>query len=363
MGREKVMMTEDAKARGIPAHWALKIAATFQASLGAVAVALALRYFQSPSTRQPPKLALLICGVSLLLIGLGGPRRTLRKKIHLPPEILATIRVQAIGLPALGAGLLVGAAMGTSVAAGAAYLGFGVGMVLLAYLGFFRLSQRMPATFYLSEMLVSIRSGGITGAAADSPMHQAFQRWSPGSADGVPVGAEAPDGPVVTLTGERLQLRELIQQDDRPLVLNLGSYTCPHHRKRLPELQALRARWAPKGVRFLTVYIAEAHPEDGWTLADQYVLDAEFTQAEDFCFFYAKTLADRQAMAEFFVASKQVEMDVVLDEMGDTLLTQYNAWPIRLYVIQSGRVVYAGDQGPFGYDVPAVEAALVKLAG
>lgn len=33
----------------------------------------------------------------------------------------------------------------------------------------------------------------------------------------------------------------------------------------------------------------------------------------------------------------------------NTLLKAYNTWPIRLYVLEAGRIVYTGKQKPLGY--------------
>ena len=56
-------------------------------------------------------------------------------------------------------------------------------------------------------------------------------------------------------------------------------------------------------------------------------------------------------------------MPVVLDSIEDSLLKAYNSWPIRLYIISDSKVVYCGEQGPFGYDPASVNVALQNIIG
>lgn len=346
----------------ISAGRALRIAALIEGIVGVGLIGLGV--LQNGAAPPGPRLVPAIFGIVIVGVALGGPGRILAKRLKLPEEILSAIRVQAIALGVTGLALLVGALMGSPTSAAIAFVAAGLSLLAAAWAGFYTLSTRMPATFHLHEMLAIIKSAGLTGKTADSAADTAFRRWSPGAKEGVPVGRPAPDGPVFSMTtGDDApnELSSYFPADDQPLVLNLGSYSCPHHRKRLPELEALMATWKPKGVRFLTVYTAEAHPEDGWALTDQYKEDAEFTETDDFCFLYAKSIADRRAMAQQLLDAKAFTMEMVLDAMDDALLQQYNSWPIRLYIVQGGIVRFSGAQGPFGYDVPEVEAALRLL--
>lgn len=341
----------------LPAGQALRRLALLQAALGLAPLGyVALQSEGALSDGARTFIAVL--GGIMVVIGLAGPVRIVARGLQLPSEILGAIRVQAVFLVLVGAILVVGAALGTSVSLQFALVGLGIGAVLAAVLGFYRLSRRMPATFYFHEMRSIVKSAGVSGAAEDSAADRAFKRWAPGSAAGVPVGHKAPDGPMVKLSGEASLLSEYFERDALPLVVNFGSYSCPHHRKRLPQLEALASKWQPQGVRFVTIYTAEAHPEDGWRLDAQYEADEEFTQASDFCFHYAKSTEERLAMAERMIAAKQLTMEVVVDPLDDPLLRAYNSWPIRLYVIQSGKVCYSGDQGPFGYDPDGVDRVL-----
>ncbi len=305
--------------------------------------------------------AMLLGGVFLLGLGVVGPVRVIYKGSQIPAEIKQTIMVQAFVFPLAGVALIFSGVMNTGPTEAWTCLFIAMLMLVSALAGFYPLSKKLPDTFYIGEMLSIVKSAGIFGDKGDSAADRAFMRWTHGLSDGVTVGSEAPDGTVITMADKALLLSSFFEE--KILVLNLGSYSCPHHRKRMDELQVLMAKWQHHDVNFLTVYTAEAHPENDWKLQHQYVNDAEYTNEDDFCFYYAKNIDDRKRMAQWMIDKKHFKMDVVLDSMENSLLKAYNSWPIRLYVILEGKVAYCGDQGPFGYNPASVDKALEKLLG
>ncbi len=303
--------------------------------------------------------AMLLGGVLLLGLGLSGPVRIIYKGRKIPIEIKRMIIIQAFVLPLSGAAFIFSGVINTGFFEAWTCIFIAILMMISALAGFYPLSKKLPDTFYISEMLRVITSAGLIGGKGDGPADRVFMRWTHGLSEGVPVGTKAPDGTVITMADKALLLSSFFA--DNMLVLNLGSYSCPHHRKRLNELHALMSKWKHHDVDFLTVYTAEAHPEDGWKLKHQYVNDTEYTNENDFCFYDAKNIDDRKQMAQWMIDKKHFQMDVVLDSMEDNLLKAYNSWPIRLYIICEGKVVYCGEQGPFGYNPASVDKALEKL--
>lgn len=303
-------------------------------------------------------------GGLLLAIGLAGPGRVIAKGLQIPLEVRSMVLVLAVSFPAAGAALLAAGTFGGGWVRPGGLVVAGACALAVSLAGFLRLSGKLPATFYLHEMAAIIKSAGIFGKKTESAADREFRRWSGGVRRGVGEGQPAPDGAAVTMAGKTTRLAEFFgaEGSSPPLVLNFGSYTCPHHRKRIGELHGLMDKWQGRGVRFLTVYTAEAHPEDGWRLENQYDQDSEYTgDAAQFCFYYAKTIAERLAMARWLVDKKDFRMPIVLDSMENTLLTAYNSWPIRLYIINGGRVAFCGKQGPFGYAPAEVDAALGRM--
>jgi hypothetical protein len=110
-------------------------------------------------------------------------------------------------------------------------------------------------------------------------------------------------------------------------------------------------------VAFLIVYIKEAHPEDGWVLADN--------RREGVAVLDATTLDERAAAAGACAARLQTRIPTALDALDDEVASQYGGWPDRLYLVgRDGRIAYQGGEGPFGFRPEELEAAIEQeLAG
>ena len=343
----------------IPAYVALRVVSLTLIALGLSLASLSIAIWTAKENSLVQHREILVSlGSVLLLIGLIGPVRILIHGVQIPVEIKHTIAIQAVALPLSGIAFIFAGIMDTSNYVALAYLIVGISAIYSAIAGFYSLSKTLPSTFYIDEMFRIFKSTGITGNKKNSQSDQAFQRWTTGS-EGVAIGEQACDGKIVRLDGSEALLSSFFI--DRPLVLNFASYSCPHYRKRIGELQALMEKWKPFGVDFLTIYTAEAHAEDGWKLVKQYVNDTEYTDESDFCFPYAKNIHERKEMAQWLINKKHFAMPVVLDTIEDKLLKAYNSWPIRLYIIHEGTIAFCGNQGPFGYNPSSLDPVLQKL--
>ena len=109
-------------------------------------------------------------------------------------------------------------------------------------------------------------------------------------------------------------------------------------------------------VQFLVVYIREAHPEDGWVIGsnrDQGIAFDDPTNDEE-----------RLEAATACALRLKIRMPVVVDEIDDKIASAYGALPDRLYLIDSdGNVAFQGEQGPWGFSPPDLEAAINDLMG
>ncbi len=116
-------------------------------------------------------------------------------------------------------------------------------------------------------------------------------------------------------------------------------------------------------VQFLTVYIREAHPLDGWQLkegaAARLMATIGFKPAIDVN--DPKTIEERRSIAGRCQVDLKYEIPTYVDEMDDTVSKTYAAKPTRLYLIGlDGRVAYAGGLGPFGFKPPELEEAIIE---
>jgi Iodothyronine deiodinase len=101
------------------------------------------------------------------------------------------------------------------------------------------------------------------------------------------------------------------------------------------------------------VYIKEAHPLDEWQMDEN--------EKQGVCYRQPKNFGDRMAIARDFTQRFHYRVPLAVDGIENRADALYAGWPERLYVIdESGKVVYKGEPGPFGYHPEEVEAWLRK---
>ncbi|MBI2849453.1 MAG: hypothetical protein HYX80_00235 [Chloroflexi bacterium] len=127
---------------------------------------------------------------------------------------------------------------------------------------------------------------------------------------------------------------------------------------------------------FLTIYIREAHPIDGWWLgggaAGQLTgwllrmgMSGRMKEASAIKpaidIYDPKTIEERQTVAQRCENTLGYEMTTLVDAMDDAVNTAYAAHPNRLYLVGAdGRIAYAGGLGPFGYKPAELGEAIEK---
>jgi Iodothyronine deiodinase len=120
----------------------------------------------------------------------------------------------------------------------------------------------------------------------------------------------------------------------------------------LGALEELYDRYGSE-VAFLIVYIREAHPEDGWVLADNRREGVELVDAT--------TLDEREDAAHACAVSLRTRIPMALDRLDDQVASQYGGWPDRLYLVgRDGRIAYQGGEGPFGFLPEELAAAIER---
>jgi hypothetical protein len=118
----------------------------------------------------------------------------------------------------------------------------------------------------------------------------------------------------------------------------------------LGELEQLYDRHRDE-VAFFIVYIREAHPEDGWVLADN--------RREEIALADPTSLDERAAAADACVLRLRTRIPVLLDDVDDAVALAYGGWPDRLYLIgRDGRVAFQGERGPDGFKPEELAVAI-----
>lgn len=106
-------------------------------------------------------------------------------------------------------------------------------------------------------------------------------------------------------------------------------------------------------VHFLTIYIREAHPEDGWILPENRrsglsVYDPTSDEA-------------RHAVAATCAVGLRMTIPMACDGIDNAVASAYGGWPDRLYLIdRDRRIVFQGGEGPFGFQPEELARAIER---
>jgi thiol-disulfide isomerase/thioredoxin len=167
--------------------------------------------------------------------------------------------------------------------------------------------------------------------------------------EGPGIGDIAPDFTLKSPDGQRtVRLSESL--GSKPVVLVFGNYTCGPFRSMYAEIDEIARRYAEQAA-FFGVYVREAHPTDGWKMASNDRVGVAVAQP--------KTYDERTSVARQCMVRLKPTIPWLVDDIHDATGNAYSGMPARLYVIDpSGKVVYKGGRGPFGFKAGEMEQAL-----
>ena len=114
-------------------------------------------------------------------------------------------------------------------------------------------------------------------------------------------------------------------------------------------------------VQFLSIYIREAHPVDGWWLGKgAFGAVIKLSRSKVALNTYdPTTMEERRKVAGQCEEALKYGIRTYVDEMDDAVNQTYAAWPTRLYLVGlDGRVVYGGGLGPFDFKPAVFEKAI-----
>ena len=115
-------------------------------------------------------------------------------------------------------------------------------------------------------------------------------------------------------------------------------------------LDALADRFRDR-VSFLTVYIREAHPEEGWILPENRRSGVAVDEP--------RSDEARREVATACATTLRLRMPMVVDAVDNAVASAYGGWPDRLYLVgRNGRIAYRGGEGPFGFKPKELGAAI-----
>jgi hypothetical protein len=108
-----------------------------------------------------------------------------------------------------------------------------------------------------------------------------------------------------------------------------------------------------KTIRFLNVYITEAHAADEWPVG----------RTLSFCN-QPRTIDERLTLARTFVKKYNLQLPMVVDGMENAFVQKFDAWPFRYFVVNGGRIMVKAqpDRDDFKYYITSLASTLETLA-
>ncbi|MBT7075453.1 MAG: hypothetical protein HN922_11140, partial [Anaerolineae bacterium] len=115
-------------------------------------------------------------------------------------------------------------------------------------------------------------------------------------------------------------------------------------------------------VKFIPIYIREAHPVDGWWFGGNFLtknLMKTFAPRVAMDIHDPQTMDERRQVAGACETSLSYGVRTYVDEMDDAVNKSYAGWPTRLYLIDTeGVVIYAAGLGPYDFHPSKLEKAI-----
>jgi thiol-disulfide isomerase/thioredoxin len=173
--------------------------------------------------------------------------------------------------------------------------------------------------------------------------------WKPHHQCKLRVGDDAPNSRLAKLDGSDCTMHEFLGGDDKPVVVMFGSITCPACRSMfLKELLDIVGEHKGK-VDLKFVYLAEAHPKDGWHIG---VNEKHETVLEQHV-----TIEQRRSAAKRF-SEMYPTIEIAADTIDNNTDFHYEAQPSRIYVFYDKKIHYQSKLGPFQISPSSLQAFL-----
>jgi hypothetical protein len=196
------------------------------------------------------------------------------------------------------------------------------------------------------------RRGGGGGPTKETLIRGLFRQEIGSLQPGPALGESAPDFTLKTNDGDReLTLSKLV--GPKPVVLVFGNFTCGPFRSQAGNVEKLYRTYKDRAA-FVMVYVREAHPTDGWSMASNDRVGVALPQP--------RTYEDRASVAQTCAKRLDLGFPMLVDTIDDAVGARYSGMPSRLYLIdRDGKVAYKSGRGPFGFKPAELEQSLVLL--
>jgi hypothetical protein len=196
------------------------------------------------------------------------------------------------------------------------------------------------------------REGAPAGPSKETLVRGLFRQEIGSLQPGPALGEKAPDFTLKTNDAEQdVTLSKRV--GPRPVVLVFGNFTCGPFRSQAGNVEKLYRLYKDRAT-FLMVYVREAHPTDGWSMASNERVGVALAQP--------RTYEERAAVARTCGQRLGLGFPMLVDSLDDTVGARYSGMPSRLYLLdRDGKVAYKSGRGPFGFKPAELEQSLILL--
>ena len=150
------------------------------------------------------------------------------------------------------------------------------------------------------------------------------------------VGDPAPNFTLKDLDQNTVELKQLV--GEKPIVLQLGSHTCPVYRYRRFGMSKLYQEYSDKA-HFLMVYTLEAHPSDAINPYSDKKWVSSFNYLTNTLIKKHQTEQQRNALANYSKSKLNVAYPYVVDNMNNEIWKAYGRAPSAAFVIDQSGVI------------------------
>ncbi|NND49024.1 MAG: deiodinase [Rhizobiales bacterium] len=105
-------------------------------------------------------------------------------------------------------------------------------------------------------------------------------------------------------------------------------------------------------IAIYVIYIREAHADNGWRVPENLEHNIHFDEPT--------TDDERTEVASVCQIGLDLKIPMLIDSIDNDVDDKYIGLPMRLFLIdRQGKIAYAGDRGPFGFDPDSWEQAIM----
>jgi len=123
-----------------------------------------------------------------------------------------------------------------------------------------------------------------------------------------------------------------------------------------PRLHELQEEYKDKA-KFMLTYILEAHAQDEWPICSSRCSPG----GKKIMYNQPKTVEERIAVAKDFVEAFDFKLPIMLDAMHNPFEAHYSSWPLRIYAIQNGKLIYKAQPKDGMYELEDLVSLLRHL--